>query len=57
MAAACRALATVGIQRGDMSLHARSVAVAAPDELREVVARLVADHAERVLEEMRVEGR
>jgi hydroxymethylglutaryl-CoA reductase len=55
--AACQALATEGIQRGDMSLHARSVAVAAPDELREVVARLVADHAERILEEMRAEGR
>lgn len=41
--AALRALGTVGIQRGHMSLHARSVAVAAGAELGEVddVARLL----------------
>lgn len=60
--AALRALATEGIQRGHMSLHARNVAVAAgatPDELTEVVNRLVADRAvradkaERILAELR----
>jgi hydroxymethylglutaryl-CoA reductase len=60
--AACRALATEGIQRGHMSLHARNVAVAAgadPDEIDAVVARLVGDkavrqdHAEAVLAELR----
>lgn len=60
--AAVRALATDGIQRGHMALHARNVAVtsgATPAELPAVVARLVADrtvrvdHAERVLTELR----
>ena len=60
--AALRALATEGIQRGHMSLHARNVAMAAgaqPDELPAVVRRLVddnairQDHAERVLAELR----
>ncbi|EHY87261.1 hydroxymethylglutaryl-CoA reductase, degradative [Saccharomonospora azurea] len=60
--AAVRALATEGIQRGHMSLHARNVATTAgatPEELPAVVARLVADkavrvdHAERVLSELR----
>ena len=60
--AACRALATEGIQRGHMSLHARNIAVAADataDELPLVVARLVRDravrqdHAERILAELR----
>lgn len=61
-AAAVRALATEGIQRGHMSLHARNVAVSAGAEAHEVeavVARLIADravradHAERVLHELR----
>lgn len=61
-AAALRALATEGIQRGHMSLHARNVAVTAgatTDELDAVVARMVAarsvraDHAERILSELR----
>ncbi|WP_344071288.1 hydroxymethylglutaryl-CoA reductase, degradative, partial [Prauserella alba] len=60
--AALRALATEGIQRGHMSLHARNVAVSAgasATELPQVVSRLVADrvvradHAERVLAELR----
>jgi hydroxymethylglutaryl-CoA reductase len=60
--AACRALATEGIQRGHMTLHARNVAVAAgatAEELPLVVARLVKDkavrqdRAERVLAELR----
>ncbi|MFC5753102.1 hydroxymethylglutaryl-CoA reductase, degradative [Actinomadura rugatobispora] len=63
--AALRALATEGIQRGHMALHARNVAVAAgagPEELPRVVARMVADgavrgdHAERVLAELRAEA-
>jgi hydroxymethylglutaryl-CoA reductase len=44
--AALRALATEGIQRGHMSLHARNVAVAAgasEDEVGPLVERLVAD--------------
>ncbi|MBB4682679.1 hydroxymethylglutaryl-CoA reductase, degradative [Amycolatopsis jiangsuensis] len=60
--AAVRALATEGIQRGHMSLHARTIATTAgatPEEVPAVVARLVADravraeHAERVLAELR----
>jgi len=60
--AAVRALATEGIQRGHMSLHARTVAVtvgATGEEIPAVVQRLVtdrvvrADHAERVLAELR----
>jgi hydroxymethylglutaryl-CoA reductase len=60
--AACRALVTEGIQRGHMSLHASNVALAAgatPEELPEVVARLIKDravrqdHAERVIAELR----
>ncbi|MGW6333085.1 hydroxymethylglutaryl-CoA reductase, degradative [Nocardia rhamnosiphila] len=59
---ACRALAAEGIQRGHMSLHARTVAVTAganSAELDPVVKRLIADrnirvdHAERVLAELR----
>jgi hydroxymethylglutaryl-CoA reductase len=41
--AALRALATVGIQRGHMALHARSVAIAAgaeTDEVERVAARI-----------------
>ena len=60
--AACRALATEGIQRGHMSLHARTVAVAAgatAEELPVVVARLIhdkavrSDHAETILTQLR----
>jgi hydroxymethylglutaryl-CoA reductase len=59
---AVRALATDGIQRGHMALHARNVAVTAgagPDEVPAVVARLIADkavradHAEKVLADLR----
>jgi len=45
--AALRALATEGIQRGHMELHARNLAVSAgarPDEVDRVVAQLLADH-------------
>ncbi|HYK94018.1 MAG TPA: hydroxymethylglutaryl-CoA reductase, degradative [Thermoplasmata archaeon] len=60
--AALRALATEGIQRGHMELHARNIAATAgarPDEVDAVAARLVADHtvridrAREVLDEMR----
>ncbi len=60
--AALRALATEGIQRGHMALHARTVAVAAgatSDELPQVVARMIRerairpDAAERMLVELR----
>ena len=60
--AAVRALATEGIQRGHMSLHARNIAStvgATADEVPTVVARLIADkkvradHAEQVLAELR----
>ncbi|GAB3569088.1 hydroxymethylglutaryl-CoA reductase, degradative [Amycolatopsis endophytica] len=60
--AAVRALATEGIQRGHMSLHARNIATtvgATADEVPAVVARLLADrkvradHAEQVLAELR----
>ncbi|MQA02384.1 MAG: hydroxymethylglutaryl-CoA reductase, degradative [Streptosporangiales bacterium] len=60
--AALRALATEGIQRGHMSLHARNITVAAgaaADELPHVVSRLVAegavraDRAEQVLADLR----
>ncbi|MDN5915094.1 MAG: hydroxymethylglutaryl-CoA reductase, degradative [Pseudonocardia sp.] len=59
---AVRALATEGIQRGHMSLHARNIATtvgATADEVATVVARLIADkavrvdHAENVLAELR----
>lgn len=58
--AALRALATEGIQRGHMSLHARQVAVAAgaqEDQIDILAERLVADgiiridHAQAILEE------
>ncbi|MCI4367243.1 MAG: hydroxymethylglutaryl-CoA reductase, degradative [Thermoplasmata archaeon] len=48
---ALRALATEGIQRGHMSLHARNIATTAgarPDEVDRVVERLVAEHAIRI---------
>jgi len=63
--AALRALATEGIQRGHMSLHARQVAIAAgaKGELIERLAqRLVAekavrvDHAEEILKEWGIEA-
>jgi hydroxymethylglutaryl-CoA reductase len=59
---ACRALAAEGIQRGHMSLHARTVAVTAgarTAELDAVVAQLIQDrnirveHAEKVLADLR----
>ena len=58
--AALRALATEGIQRGHMSLHARQVAVAAgaqEDQIDALAERLVADgiiridHAQEILDE------
>jgi hydroxymethylglutaryl-CoA reductase len=61
-AAALRALAAEGIQRGHMSLHARNVAVTAgarPEEIEAVVRVMVAEHAirsefaKRLLAEMR----
>ncbi|MET8051741.1 hydroxymethylglutaryl-CoA reductase, degradative [Streptosporangium sp. NPDC005286] len=60
--AALRALATEGIQRGHMSLHARNVAVtagASPEEIPTVVAHMLAakavraDRAEQILAELR----
>ncbi len=60
--AALRALATEGIQRGHMSLHARNIAVmagATVDEVDEVVRRLVServirvDRAQDILKEIR----
>ncbi len=62
--AALRALATEGIQRGHMSLHARNVAVsvgARGEEIDKIVERLVAekkvrmDRAEEILKELRDE--
>ena len=49
-AGALRALATEGIQRGHMSLHARNVAVSAgadPTEIAQVVERMVTERAIR----------
>ncbi|WP_020495924.1 hydroxymethylglutaryl-CoA reductase, degradative [Sciscionella marina] len=63
--AALRALATEGIQRGHMSLHARNIAVSAgatAEEIPVVVRRLVADRAvrteraEQLLAELRSAG-
>jgi hydroxymethylglutaryl-CoA reductase len=60
--AALRALATEGIQRGHMRLHARQVAIAAgaqEDEIDSVVQRMTAkgvirvDAAEAILDEVR----
>jgi len=60
--AALRALATEGIQRGHMELHARQVALAvgaAGDEIEWVAGRLIAervirpDRAQQILEELR----
>lgn len=59
--AALRALATEGIQRGHMSLHARQVAIAAGavgNQIEKVAAQMVADktvridHAEEILKSM-----
>jgi hydroxymethylglutaryl-CoA reductase len=59
---ALRALATEGIQRGHMELHARNLAVSAgamPEEVDRVVERLIQEHAIRfdrakaVLDELR----
>ena len=64
-AGALRALATEGIQRGHMSLHARNVAVTAgaqPHEIDGVVRRMVAERAiraeaaEQILTELRHRG-
>jgi hydroxymethylglutaryl-CoA reductase len=49
--AALRALATEGIQRGHMGLHARNIAIvagAAGDEIEKVAAALAANHDVRV---------
>jgi hydroxymethylglutaryl-CoA reductase len=49
--AALRALATEGIQRGHMSLHARQVALAAGavgDVIDKIAAQMVAEKAIRV---------
>lgn len=60
--AALRALATEGIQRGHMTLHARQVAIAAGatgDQIEKLAAQLVAekvvriDRAEEILKEMK----
>jgi hydroxymethylglutaryl-CoA reductase len=48
---ALRALATEGIQRGHMGLHARNIAATAgarPDEVDQVVAKLIEEHAIRI---------
>ena len=64
--AALRALATEGIQRGHMSLHARSVALeagAAGDEVERLAAALVAcgeikaERAAQLLQELRAAGK
>jgi hydroxymethylglutaryl-CoA reductase len=49
--AALRALATEGIQRGHMSLHARQVAIAAGavgDQIEPLAAQLVAEKTVRI---------
>ncbi|MDN5548642.1 MAG: 3-hydroxy-3-methylglutaryl-CoA reductase, partial [Rhodococcus sp. (in: high G+C Gram-positive bacteria)] len=60
--AAVRVLASEGVQRGHMGLHARNIAATAgaqKSEIDAVVARLIADksirveHAEKVLTEIR----
>jgi hydroxymethylglutaryl-CoA reductase len=62
---ALRALATEGIQRGHMGLHARNIAATAgarPEEVDRVVERLISEHAIRIdrakeiLEELRGPG-
>ena len=63
--AACRALAAEGIQRGHMTLHARTIAASAGaeiDEIAAVVERIVAEkrirveYAREVLAELRAEA-
>lgn len=63
--AACRALAAEGIQRGHMTLHARTIAASAGadvDEIGAVAARIVAErrirveYAQEVLAELRAGG-
>ncbi|MCR2824771.1 hydroxymethylglutaryl-CoA reductase, degradative [Microbacterium sp. zg.Y909] len=63
--AACRALAAEGIQRGHMSLHARTIAASAGatvDEVGAVAARIIAERrirvedAREVLAELRAES-
>ena len=63
--AALRALATEGIQRGHMTLHARQVAIAAGAtgaQVEQVAGRLVAekvvriDRAEEIIKRMKAEG-
>jgi hydroxymethylglutaryl-CoA reductase len=63
--AACRALAAEGIQRGHMTLHARTIAASAGadvDEIGPVAARIVAErrirveYAREVLAELRGDG-
>lgn len=63
--AACRALAAEGIQRGHMTLHARTIAASAGaevDEIGAVAARIVAErrirveYAKEVLAELRAGG-
>ncbi|WP_263293781.1 hydroxymethylglutaryl-CoA reductase, degradative [Microbacterium sp. EST19A] len=63
--AACRALAAEGIQRGHMTLHARTIAASAGaevDEIGAVAARIVAErrirveYAREVLAELRAGG-
>ncbi|HTW55115.1 MAG TPA: hydroxymethylglutaryl-CoA reductase, degradative [Thermoplasmata archaeon] len=63
--AALRALATEGIQRGHMELHARNLATSAgarPEEVDRVVARLIAekkirfDRAKEIVDELRRGG-
>jgi hydroxymethylglutaryl-CoA reductase len=49
--AALRALATEGIQRGHMELHARNIAATAgarPDEVDDLVRQLIGEHAIRI---------
>jgi hydroxymethylglutaryl-CoA reductase len=55
--AALRALATVGIQRGHMALHARSVAIAAgaTGENVERVAQAIAESGQVTVEAARAE--
>ncbi|KAA0918863.1 hydroxymethylglutaryl-CoA reductase, degradative [Dietzia sp. ANT_WB102] len=65
--AGLRVLATEGVQRGHMSLHARNVAVSAgattPEEITAVATRMVSEKAVRaeraaeILEELRRDGR
>jgi hydroxymethylglutaryl-CoA reductase len=60
--AALRALATVGIQKGHMSLHAKNIvaSIGCPPELVEEVTRIIVaekkirmDRAQEVLDELR----